>query len=424
MRVLLLNQAFYPDVVATAQHAHDLARHLVGGGHEVVVVTSRSTYGSRGGVLPKYEFIDGIEIHRVGMSLFGKSSIGLRVLDFAFFHLVATWKCFRIRRPDVVVPFTTPPFIALAGYLMKRLKGTGYIYWVMDLYPDLPVACGVMKSGSLVTRFCDAVNRFCLRHCDRAVVLGRCMKKRVVDKGIDENRLVHIGVWSDSREVAPVPRNRNPYRSSWSLGDAFVVMYSGNFGLGHDVMTMCEATLKLCDQDDIRFVFVGDGKRKEQVNAFLAEHRLTNAVSRGYEPRTRLDALLSLGDLHLVSLRDSVLGIMVPSKLFGIMAAQRPAVFIGPPESEIGRVLIENECGFVVRCGDSEGLVRVITRMAGEPERGRAMGRRAHKALDRTHHRRHACEAWERLLEQHAGPCGTHLRSVRSRTAQNTSHRP
>ena len=115
MRIILLNQAFYPDHAATAQHAHDLAKYLVAQGHDVAVVASRSIYGSKGAALPKRETVDGIEIHRVGKSIFGKASIIARLIDFALFYLLALTKVMTIKRPDVIVPFSTPPFIALAG---------------------------------------------------------------------------------------------------------------------------------------------------------------------------------------------------------------------------------------------------------------------------------------------------------------------
>jgi glycosyltransferase involved in cell wall biosynthesis len=225
-----------------------------------------------------------------------------------------------------------------------------------------------------------------------------------MDKGIDERRLAHIGVWSDSQEVTPLPRATNPYRTEWGLDDAFVVMYAGNFGLGHDVVTMCEAAYKLRDRTDIRFVFVGGGKRKAEVDDYVRRHNLDTAVIRDYEPREKLDALLSLGDLHLASLSAPVLGIMVPCKLFGIMAAERPAVFIGPGESELARVLVENDCGFVVPCGDSDQLVAIIEKCAADAANCRAMGARARAALSRVYNRQSACEAWLRLLGECARP--------------------
>ncbi|TVQ51497.1 MAG: glycosyltransferase WbuB [Phycisphaerales bacterium] len=403
MRVLLINQVFYPDVAATAQHAHDLARHLVAHGHEVHAIASRSIYGQKGAALPKYEVVDGIHIHRVGKSLFGKSTIFARVLDFGLFYVAATIKAFLIRRPDVVVCFTTPPFIALVGWLLRLIKRTKFVYWVMDLYPDLPVACGVMKPRSLSTRFLERINRFCLQRADRTVVLGRCMLQRVREKGVSGEHLVHIGVWSDQSEIKPMPRETNPYRTEWNLGNRFVVMYSGNFGLGHDVDTMCQAALRLRETEEVRFVFVGGGKKKDTVDDFVHEHRLENCVLAPYQPREKLDQSLSCADVHLVSLTEGIEGIMVPCKLFGIMAAGRPAIFIGHPGSELARVLAEHDCGAVVRQSDVDALVETIERMAHDTDWTRSMGDRARDALGAAYSRHDACEQWRELLEDVVG---------------------
>lgn len=427
MRVLFINQVYWPDVAATAQHADDLARHLVRHGHEVHVIASRSLYGSKGAALPKRELqpvydltidpahpgdaepVGHIHVHRVGMSLFGKSSIVARIADFGFFYLLAMLKAFTVRKPDVVVPFTTPPFIALVGWLMRTLRGSRYVYWVMDLYPDLPVACGVMKERALTTRFFEAVNRFCLRRANTAVVLGRCMKERVESKGVPASNLVHIGVWSPTTAdpesmPAPTPPADNPYRKEWDLGDRFVVMYSGNFGLGHDVDTMCRAAEALDHEtawkDRVRFLFVGGGKKKAIVERFVREHALTNCVLADYQPRERLSDSLATADLHLASLLEGVEGIMVPCKLFGIMAAARPCVFIGHPSSELARVLEEHDAGFNVRQGDPEALVSIIKDLADDPARRAQLGENAYKALTGAYDRENACTRWRELLER------------------------
>lgn len=399
MRVLLLNQVFYPDVAATAQHADDLARHLVRHGHEVHAIASRAEYGKKGGTLPKRETVDGVEIHRVGKSLFGKSSILARVADFGLFYVLAFLKAFTIKRPDVVVCFTTPPFIALVGRFMRLFRRTKYVYWVMYLYPDLPVACGVMKPTSLVTRFFEAINRSCLKKADRVVVLGRCMLQRVRDKGVDHGQVQHIGVWSDASELEPVAREDNPYAERWGLGDRFVVMYSGNFGLGHDVDTFLKAAERLRTRDDIRFLFVGGGKKKDTVDAFVQDKALENCVVAPYQPRENLGASLSCADVHLATLLEGVEGIMVPCKLFGIMGAGRPTIFIGHPTSELSRVLDEYECGHTIRQGDVDGLVALIEHMAASRDEVEDAGARARETLSLAYSREAACERWREALE-------------------------
>lgn len=400
MRVLLINQVFYPDHAATAQHAHDLARHLIAHGHEVQVIASRSIYGEKGAGLPARETVDGAEVHRVGRSLFGKAGLLARAADFALFYLMATIKAFTIRKADVVVCFTTPPFIALLGRIIRLVRGSRFVYWVMDMYPDVPVACGVMKANSALTRIFDWLDRGCLRSADRVVVLGRCMRDRVLAKGVAAERVEHIGVWSDQAEVKPIPRDTNEYTEPWQLADKFVVMYSGNFGLAHDVGTMLEAALKLRDEPRFRFLFVGGGKRMAEVRAFVEEHQLSNAVLAGYQSRERLDHSLSTADVHLATMIPGAEGLIVPCKLFGIMAASRPTIFIGAPSSELALVLREHEAGIIIQPGDVDALVSALRELAEDPARPQAMGENARRALADAYSREAACERWRNLLEQ------------------------
>ena len=401
MRVLMINQVFYPDVAATAQHGHDLARYLVSQGHEVTAIASRSLYGQKGAALPSKETVDGIEIRRVGRSFFGKSSIIARIADFVYFYIAATLRALFLPRHDVVICFTTPPFISLSGRIVRFFKGSRVVYWVMDLYPDLPIAVGVMKEVSFASKFFEWVNRSCLKASDMNVVLGRCMQDRVLAKGVDPEKVQLIGVWSDQEEVHPVPRDENTFRKKWNVDDRMLIMYSGNLGLGHDVSTFLESARALRDDDRIRFAFVGGGKKKPEVEAYVHEHSLEKTcILAPYQPREELDELLSAADVHLVSLLEGVEGIMVPCKLFGILAAGRPALFIGSTSSEIALVLEENNCGKLVRQGDSESLTRAITEYADNPEERIAAGDRARSAIVEEHSMQQRCEAWRELLEK------------------------
>ncbi len=400
MRIILLNQAFYPDHAATAQHAHDLAKHLVGKGHEVAVVASRSIYGSKGAALPKRETIDGIEVHRVGKSLFGKSTILARMIDFVLFYVLALFKVLTVKRPDVIVPFSTPPFIALVGWMLKVFKRCKSVYWVMDLYPDVPIAFGLMKGNGLGARFLEKVHRFCFHHSDRSVALGRCMYDHLRSKGIPQEKLALIPPWADIDELEPVPRDENTLRKEWGLTDKTVVMYSGNFGLAHDIDTLRGAMTELKERDDIRFVFVGGGKMMTQLQADCESQGLTNTLFKPYQPREAIRVSLSLADIHLISQADAMTGLLVPSKLYGIMAAGRAAVFIGSEKAEVGRVLTETRSGKVVAVGEVQTLTQTLSDLADDPETCRRMGQAARDAMAQTYDRRHACEAWERLLSE------------------------
>jgi glycosyltransferase involved in cell wall biosynthesis len=404
MRVLLINQVFYPDVAATAQHGHDLARDLARHGHEVTAIASRSIYGKKGASLAPRDVVDGIEIHRVGRSFFGKVGIIGRFADFGLFYIAAMLKAILLPRHDVVVCFTTPPFISAVGRILKMVKGTRFVYWVMDLYPDVAVAAGVLPERGLSTRILERVNRWCLRGADAVVVLGRCMRTRVLAKGIPASAVHLIGVWGDREELQTASSDANAYRDEWNIGDRLLVMYSGNFGIGHEIATFLEAAKSLRDDDRIRFAFVGGGKRKSQVEEFVEASGLEGTcITAEYQPRERLAELLGAADIHLASMLPGWSGVMVPSKLFGILAAARPVIFIGPEDSEVAQVIEELECGSVVTPGDVEAVRRVILDAVEDPEATREAGLRGHAGMVEEHDAVHRLAAWRNLLERVGG---------------------
>jgi colanic acid biosynthesis glycosyl transferase WcaI len=404
LRVLLINQCFHPDVVATAQHGWDLATHLVARGHEVTAIASRSLYGERGASLPSSETVDGVRIERVGSSLFGKRSFAARTADFLLFHVAAFIRAMSIGRQDVSVCFTTPPFIAVVGLALRALRGTRCVYWVMDLYPDLPVACGVMRRESRVTRLFERINRRCLSRADRVVVLGRCMRELVLAKGADPSKVELINVWSDSREVHPVDRAANRYRAEWGAGDRTVVMYSGNLGLGHDAQTIEEAIAALAEDERFLFVLSGGGERKRRLVDQLRARGVDRLLDLPYQPRERLSELLSAADVHLASLGAGVEGIMVPSKVYGIMAAARPVVVVASERSEVARAVLESGGGTVVPCGDAPGLADALRAYADEPARALREGALGREAIESRWGAGLALERWEWLLRSLGRP--------------------
>ncbi|MEM1108518.1 MAG: glycosyltransferase family 4 protein [Planctomycetota bacterium] len=407
LRVLLINQAYAPDAAATAQHCEDLARYLVDQGHGVSVIASRSIYGQTGADLPGREVRHGVHVNRVGLSLFGKRGIVLRAVDFGLFYAAAMWRSFwikvpvegRSRKPDVVVTLTTPPLIGMVGWVMGRLRRTRQVVWTMDLYPDVLVSAGVAKPDSLLTRFFAWLNRREMGRADRVVALGRCMRDRIHAKGIGENHVEVIGVWSpnDPPEKMPEPADSS-YRQEWDLAGKFIVQYSGNFGLAHDYQTFCDAILQLRDRDDIVFVFAGGGKQIPVLKDFVEQHRLNNVMVQPYQPRERLLDLLSLADVHLISQSELFTGVVVPSKLFGIMAAGRMSLFVGPTDAEVARVIDETGGGIRFGLGDAEALAQNIIQLAGDPDRVRRSGQAALQASRNEHHRNSRFLAWENLL--------------------------
>lgn len=384
LRVLILNQPFHPDVVATAQIAKDLADGLVARGHSVTAIASRSIYGQTGAALPKREAVGGVEIHRVGAARFGRRSTLGRLLDFATYYLQALVKGLRLERFDVVICLTTPPYIALVGLLIRAVRGGRVVYWLMDVYPDVMIAHGMLREGSMLHRILRGLHHRVLEKVDATIALGRCMRDRLVDQGVAPERVDVVPVWPVTEpEAVPNRRDANAYRVEWGVGDRMLVMYSGNFGLAHDVATFLDAAERLRDDDAIRFAFVGGGRRKAEVEAFVRERGLTNCTVADYQPRERLAELLAAADAHLVSMIPAWSGLVVPSKFYGVAGVGRPVFFIGPASSEIARLCEETGCGERVAPGDGAGLADRIRTLAGDRPRLDRMGRAAAAMAER-----------------------------------------
>ena len=192
MKILLLNQTFYPDVVATGQYLSELAVTLAERGHQVSVITGRRAYDNPEKIFAKTETWRGIQIIRVGSAGLGKGAKWKRALDFASFMLFCVLRLSFLPRQDVVVAMTSPPLISFVGAWFARLRRARFCYWIMDLNPDEALAAGWLRPGSRAARWLERCSRFSLRQAAKVVVLDRFMQQRILDKGIDAGRIVVI----------------------------------------------------------------------------------------------------------------------------------------------------------------------------------------------------------------------------------------
>ncbi|HCD31931.1 MAG TPA: glycosyltransferase WbuB, partial [Phycisphaerales bacterium] len=343
MKLLFINQYYWPDMAATSQMMTDLCPRLVRAGHEVHVLCSLGQYDDgTGNPAPKYEVQDGVHIHRVKASGFGKKSMLGRILDYLSFHLIVGlhilltgWKY------GAIITLTTPPLIGVYATIVKWITGTRHVCWVMDLHPDCEFELGVFKRTAILPRFFDFLNGMHFRHADRNVVLGSCMADRLRDKGVKQNRLIEIPVWGHELQEA----DPSELRKELGLTDKTVIMYSGNAGLIHTFDALCQAAVQLRDDDQYVFLFVGGGKRIDEIKAFAEKEKLSNIIVRGYFPREQLAQSLRLADVHLITLRDGMQGVAVPCKLYGIMAASKPCLFIGPEHCETADAIGKHQAG-------------------------------------------------------------------------------
>jgi glycosyltransferase involved in cell wall biosynthesis len=368
MRILLVNQFFWPDVSATSQLLTDLARALDREGHQVTVICGESDYaGPRLGSRPAARVV------RAWSSHFTKGSSARRLLSYVTFLASAALRAFRVPKPDVVITLTTPPFVGLTGTVMKALRGCRHYIWEMDMYPDVAVDIGMLRADSLVTRISGRVADFIRSRADGIIALGECMKTRLIGRGVPEAKIVIADNWADGT-LFGIPRPN----ASLPLN----ILYPGNLGLGHDVDTLAAALQVLNNDDRLRFVFVGGGNEREALVALCREQRIANVEFHPYEsPADLVGKYLRPAHVGLVTQSETCSGSIVPSKIYGLMAAGRPLLFIGPRTATPALVIRRFRCGWHVDPGDSVRLVNVLRSLADDPRLAVEAGRRAREAF-------------------------------------------
>jgi colanic acid biosynthesis glycosyl transferase WcaI len=366
LRILLLNQCFYPDVVSTAQHLTDLATALTARGHDVTVIASDRGYDDPMTRFKRREVWSDVEIIRIPSLSFGKNNRWRRALNFASFLFVCSLRLLTLRRFDVVVALTSPPLISFLGALFVKLKGGSFCFWVMDLNPDEAIAAGWLDEKSLTSRVLQRMLNYSFHTASRTVVLDRFMKQRVVTKGFDPARIAIVPPWSHDDHVQFSTAGREEFRLRQDLAEKFVVMYSGNHSPCHPLDTLLDVARVLKDRPEIVFCFIGGGS--EQIK--IRKAGLPNVKCLPYQPLNELSSSLSAADLHVVVMGDEFVGIVHPCKVYNIMSIGAPTLYIGPTPSHVTDIASQQPGKFFITThGDVDGVVKAVSEAMQLPER-------------------------------------------------------
>ena len=369
MRILLLNQVFYPDVVATAQYLTDLAAELSARGHEVTVVSGRRAYEHPETIYPARETWRGVKIIRVYSTRLGKGAKWRRAVDFASFLFTCCARLLFLPRQDVVLALTTPPLISFISAWRAKLWRAKFCYWVMDFNPDEAIAAGWLRADSFAARFLERLSRFSLRRADGIIALDRFMRDRIVAKQIASEKVAVIPPWSQDRQVAFDAAGRDKFRAAQGLAGKFVVAYSGNHSPVHPLDTLMQAADRLRAETDIVFCFIGGGSEFQRVKKWAAETGNPQVRCLPYQPLDQLSASLSAADAHVVVMGNAMLGLVHPCKIYNILTVGAPVVYIGPEASHVTEIMegLQPPHPWIgVRHGEAEALARQISRLRTE----------------------------------------------------------
>lgn len=406
-KIVFVNRYFHPDQSATSRILSDLAFRLARQGVAVSVVTSRQLYSEPQAALAPFELVHGVSVHRVATATRGRSNLGGRALDYATFYLAACLKLLRVLSPgDVVVAKTDPPLISIPVSMAAALRNAVLVNWLQDLFPEVAEILAPDLIPDWAARVLTSWRDRCLRRASMNVVLGQQMNTRLRQRGVDESRIVEISNWSDPGEIAPLPSAASETRKSLGLTGKFVIGYSGNFGRAHEFDTLLGAARLLQGDDRFVFLMTGAGAKRAALEDAVQRQGLSSFVFQDYQPPERLSDSMAAADVHVVSLLPALEGLIVPSKIYGILAAGRPAMFIGDREGDIAMLLREHACGLAVSVGECSTLARELQSLCGNISRLDSMGLRARQLALSRFTGDHASAAWVSLLRRIApGVC-------------------
>jgi len=427
-KILVIQQHFYPEVAATGQLLLDLCEDLVKAGYKVKVITGNPTEIpqeiQRRNILRKENY-KGIEIFRLKNTTFNKYRMAGRVFNYLSFHFLIFFHMLFYERPDLVFVLSTPPFISFSGLMLKIFKRSKVIYNVQDLFPDLAVELGKLKNKQFIG-FLKKLSELIVRKVDKVVVVGEYMEMKIrgellrgtrvsvgasasgsANAGAKNDHIITIHNWANGDRIKVLKNEdacaeNNYLKKKWGLEGKFVVLYSGNIGYLHEFDTIIAAAEYLAKEgmEEIVFVFIGEGIKKSYIEEKIKEKRLYNILFFPYQSREMLTYSLGLADVSLVTLEKGFEGMVVPSKIYGILASGKPVIAIIGEESEITEIIRRGKCGEIIKIGDFKALSNAIINYYKNPQKCNEEGMNGRKYFEKNFERKIAIKKYIKVIEE------------------------
>jgi colanic acid biosynthesis glycosyl transferase WcaI len=380
--IIVCCQVFYPDEQSTSQLLSPVLRQLSSLGLGLIVLSGfPAVFAAQSRVVPSLELWEGIRIRRLGLRRSGKGALTMRFVTYVSYTWGVIGLLLGVQRSARVLVVTNPPFLPLIAVTVGCLRRHRVKIMLQDIYPDGLVAVGAIKAEGWVDRLWRVANRWAFRRSKEVWVLGRDMAELVQSRyGVAASRVRVVPHWSPIEFSQRTSPQKSRLWEAQALGGKFVVQYSGNMGLWHDLVSIVRAAALLRDDPRIVFLLIGSGRGRPSAEAEAVRLGLQNVRWLPYQPREALADSLACCDVALISQRAGLEGVAVPCKLYGILASGRAVVAQVPALSEVARVVEEERCGVVVPPADVDALAREIRRLSQAPDEVERMGERAFAA--------------------------------------------
>lgn len=384
-RLWIITELYYPENNQTGYYMTQIAEGLTRD-FEVNIICGQPNYAVRGTVAPKHETHRDVEIFRVRGTTLDKNVLVFRLINM-FTHGVsvffnALWK---IKNGDEVLTVSAPPSLPFLAALAARLKAVEYSVIIHDKYPEILVAVKKIRPDNVAIRFFNRLNRWLYTNAKKVIVVGRDMEELFKsqlgrDGRTEVKNIAYIPNWAALEEIEPRPKKDNPLLKKLGLTDKFIFLYAGNMGHPQDVESIVECAGKLKSHKDIRFIFIGSGVKRKWLENEISKNDLKNVVLLDPMPREEQTTFLNACDVGFVSLVGGMYGVAMPSRTYNFLAAGKPILALTEKDSEVERIIREENVGWTVRPERPEELLKTILRIYEEREKLPTMAERARRA--------------------------------------------
>jgi colanic acid biosynthesis glycosyl transferase WcaI len=399
MHILLLNEYYPPDTSATAKMAVQVAETLAKK-HQVTVVAGRPSYDPEEyypyAILQR-RIRNGVTVECVGSTAYPRHQMKRRVSNYLSYLALAVPRALAIH-PDVILAMTDPPIAGLAGALIATLAGRPFVYNIRDMYPDMAVGGDIVHRGKFVQLW-ESMHRWALRKAARVIVLGDDMRDRIIGKGIAPERVAIVR--DGATFPASLPSADDPVVREIRCGFAFVALHAGNLGFYGAWDTLLKAA-EILRNENSGLVFIGDGANRARLESAAAQANASNVKFLPFRPFEQVQHVMIAGDIHVVTIRRGLEGVVVPSKLYGILAAGRPVLVVADQKSDAARIVADSGCGLTADPDDPQGVANAIRELRSDPVRLSDMGTRA-RGVAQNYARVNELQRFSVILEEAVG---------------------
>jgi glycosyltransferase involved in cell wall biosynthesis len=361
VRLWVISDIYYPEDVSTGYFMTRIAEGLASVA-DVEVLCGRPAYAARHVRVARREHRNGTTITRLGLFALPKDRLALRALNVIGFTVAVTLHLlFRLRRGDRILNVTNPPVVPPLVAALAKWRGAHFVLLVHDVFPETAVAAGLLSRDSWLFRIAAAGANSAYKRASAVVVLGRDMARLAAAKRGCDSGIKIIENWADLEEITPRSAEQNPFLAERGWTDKYVVQLSGNLGRTHDIETLAFAARGMSPDSPWRFLFAGFGGKQGVAEQAAGESSNCDYLDR--QPRERLSELLAASTVHVIAFVPGMLGLSVPSRMYNVMAAGRPIIAMADAETELAMTVIEEDIGWQVNPGDSDGLVALLDRI-------------------------------------------------------------